>query len=150
MTSSKNKFLSKTLAAVAALMAAVCFSSVSIAAESSINDEILERIKPVGEVCIAGEDCGDIASAAPAAASGARSGEDIYKTTCFGCHGTGAAGAPKMGDASAWSPRASKGLEALVSNAISGINMMPPRGTCATCSDDEIAAAVKHMVDNSK
>jgi cytochrome c5 len=32
-------------------------------------------------------------------------------------------------------------------NAINGINAMPPRGTCADCSDDEIKAAIEHMTE---
>lgn len=149
MSSSNNNVLTKTLAVVASLVAGVFFTG-AVLAESSLEDEIRERIKPVGEVCISGEDCGDIAAPVATAAAGPRSGEDIYKTTCFGCHGTGAAGAPKFGDSAAWSARTSKGLDAVISNAINGINAMPPRGTCASCSDDDIAAAVNYMVDNSK
>ena len=149
MSSSNNNVLTKTLAVVASLVAGVFFTG-AVLAESSLEDEIRERIKPVGEVCVSGEDCGDIAAPVAAAPAGPRSGEDIYKTTCFGCHGTGAAGAPKFGDSAAWSARTSKGLDAVISNAINGINAMPPRGTCASCSDDDIAAAVNYMVDNSK
>ncbi|EGG98337.1 Cytochrome c5 [gamma proteobacterium IMCC2047] len=149
MSSSNNNVLTKTLAVVASLVAGVFFTG-AVLAESSLEDEIRERIKPVGEVCISGEDCGDIAAPVAAAPAGPRSGEDIYKTTCFGCHGTGAAGAPKLGDSAAWSARTGKGLDAVISNAINGINAMPPRGTCASCSDDDIAAAVNYMVDNSK
>lgn len=149
MASSNSNFLSKTLTVVASLVAGVFFTG-AVLADSSLDDEVRERIKPVGEVCIAGEDCGDIAAPAPAAPAGARSGEDIYKTTCFGCHGTGAAGAPKFGDAAAWSARTGKGLDAVISNAINGFNAMPPRGTCGNCSDDDIAAVVNYMVDNSK
>lgn len=117
---------------------------------STVDDDILKRIQPVGEVCVAGEDCGDIAAPAATASTGPRTGEDIYKSTCFGCHGTGAAGAPKFGDAAAWEPYISKGIDTLISNAISGINAMPPRGTCGDCSDEEIAATVNYIVDHSK
>ena len=149
MTYSNSKSVIKTLSLVVSLFAGLFLSSASFA-EGSIEDEIRERIKPVGEVCVAGEDCGDIAASVAAAPSGPRSGEDIYSSTCFGCHGTGAAGAPKFGDAAAWSTRMGKGMDAVVSNAINGFNAMPPRGTCGACSDDDIASAVKYMVDNSK
>lgn len=110
-------------------------------------DSIRERTMPVGKVCIEGDDCG---SATAAVASGPREASDIYQASCFGCHGTGALGAPKYGDAAAWADRASKGVDTLVKNAIVGINAMPPRGTCAACSDEEIAETVQYMLDNSK
>jgi len=110
-------------------------------------DSIRERTMPVGKVCIEGNDCG---SATAAVASGPREASDIYQTSCFGCHGTGALGAPKYGDAAAWDDRVAKGVDTLVSNAIAGFNAMPPRGTCAACSDDDIAATVQYMLDNSK
>ena len=108
---------------------------------------IAERVKPVGQVCVEGNDCG---SASAAAVSGPRSGKDIYESNCLACHGSGALGAPKMGDAAAWTARLEKGLDTITANAISGINAMPARGTCATCSDDEIKETIQYMIDNSK
>jgi len=148
VTSHNNNFITKTLTIFASLVAGMLFSAAVSA--SAVEDDIRERIKPVGEVCVAGEDCGDIAAPVAAVPAGPRSGEDIYKTTCFGCHGTGAGGAPKFGDAAAWSARTGKGIDAVVSNAINGFKGMPPRGTCGSCSDDDIAATVQYIVDNSK
>lgn len=111
------------------------------------DDSISQRLKPVGKVCVEGDDCG---SAAAPAASGPRSGQDIFNTSCTACHSTGAMGAPKLGDAAAWAQRSAKGMDALIANAINGINSMPARGTCASCSDEEIAETVKYMVDGSK
>jgi len=148
VTFHNNHFITKILTVLSLLVAGALFSAAVSA--SSVENDILERIKPVGEVCVAGEDCGDIAAPVAAAPAGPRSGEDIYKTTCFGCHGTGAGGAPKIGDVAAWSARTGKGIDAVISNAINGINGMPPRGTCGSCSDDDIAAVVNYMVDNSK
>ena len=114
-------------------------------------DAIRDRIKPVGDVCVEGQDCGSAAAAAPVAdAGGARSGEDVYNTSCFACHGTGAAGAPMLGNAGQWAPRVEKGMDTLLTNAINGINAMPARGTCASCSDDETKAAIEPKVNNSK
>lgn len=110
--------------------------------------EIIDRIRPVGEVCIQGK--GNCAAPVAAAASGPRSGADVYGTACIACHGTGAAGAPKMGVAADWAPRIAQGEETLVSHAINGIRGMPPKGTCMTCSDEEIKLAVEHMVAGSK
>ncbi len=110
-------------------------------------DAIRERVKPVGEVCVEGMTCG---AAAPAVAAAERSGEQVYQAACIGCHGTGAAGAPKIGDAAAWAPRIDQGMDTLISHAINGIRVMPPRGGCAGCSDDELKSAVEYMVESSK
>ena len=112
-------------------------------------DTLEERIKPVGNVCLAGESC----AAAPvqtAAVAEARSGQVVYDTKCSSCHATGAAGAPKFADVAAWAPRIDKGLETLVGHAINGFNGMPAKGLCFDCSDEEIESAVIYMTDGSK
>lgn len=86
----------------------------------------------------------------PAAAMAERSGADVYNTKCTVCHATGAAGAPKLGDAAAWAPRAAAGVDALVASATKGKGAMPPKGLCMDCSAGEMKAAVQHMLDNSK
>ncbi len=109
---------------------------------------VAERIKPVGDICMAGDDCA--ATVKPVVAEGtARSGEDIYKK-CVACHATGAAGAPKLGDVAAWAPRIGKGMDVLYASAIKGFNGMPAKGLCFDCSDDELKATVDYMVEKSK
>ena len=118
---------------------------------------VVENIKPVGEVYIAGE---SEPAAAPAPESGAdaaattaagpKSGEEIYNSTCLACHGTGAAGAPKLGDAAAWAPRIAAGMDSLIANATNGLKAMPPKGLCMTCSEAELQGAIEYMVDNSQ
>ena len=66
------------------------------------------------------------------------------------CHTTGAAGAPVIGDAAAWAPRIEKGIDTLIDHAINGFNAMPAKGGCSNCPDEEITAAVEHMVEQSK
>jgi cytochrome c5 len=112
---------------------------------------IEERIKPVGESCMQGDtSCGG----APAAAAGGapRSGEAVYNTACMACHSTGAAGAPKFGDAAAWAPRIAKGKDALYASGTGGVpgTGMMAKGGCATCSDEEVHAAVDYMVAGSQ
>jgi len=77
--------------------------------------------------------------------------EATYMMSCFACHSTGAAGAPKVGDGNAdvWAPRMEKGMEAVVANAINGLNTMPPKGLCFTCTDEDLAAIVTYMVSSS-
>ena len=39
-----------------------------------------------------------------------------------------------------------KGMDTLVQNAINGLNVMPPRGGNPSLTDEQIRAAVEHMV----
>ncbi len=111
-------------------------------------DDIKARIAPVGSVCMSGDECA--AAPAPVAAAGPKSGKDVFSGFCTTCHSAGVMGAPKMGAAADWAPRAAKGIETLYTHAIGGFNSMPAKGMCAACSDDEIKAAVDYMVEGSK
>ena len=77
--------------------------------------------------------------------------EQKYMASCFACHSTGAAGAPKGGAGMAveWEPRLEKGLDTIDQNAINGVNTMPAKGLCFDCSDDDIRAIVEYMIDSS-
>lgn len=109
--------------------------------------QVAERIAPEGHVSMAGQ----VAAVSSSASAGAaRSGADIYATNCIACHSSGVAGAPILGDVAAWTARLSKGVETVYTNAINGIGAMPARGTCMDCSDDEVIAAIDHILDNSK
>lgn len=113
------------------------------------------RLAPVGKLNT-GAPIAVAAAPAPAAApaAAARSGDAVYNASCVACHGTGAAGAPKLGDKAAWADRIGQGMDTMVKHAIAGFQgktgVMPPRGTCGTCSDSELKAAVEYMVSKSK
>lgn len=77
-------------------------------------------------------------------------GQKIYETYCTGCHMSGAGGAPKTGDTAAWAPLIASGIENLHKNALNGINSMPRKGGCSTCTDNEIISAVNYIVEESK
>ena len=83
------------------------------------------------------------------AQGGARSGKEVVDAVCAACHATGSQGAPKIGDAKAWSARASQGLSALTQHAIHGIRQMPAHGGSSSVTDLEIARAVTYMVNQS-
>lgn len=70
-----------------------------------------------------------------------------YQTFCSGCHDMGSGGAPKFRDPIAWATPIKQGKETLYKNAINGINSMPAKGLCATCTDDDIHALVDFMVE---
>ncbi len=134
-------------------------TSAASAQSDMSHDAIAERLEPVGKLCMAGEDCGTAATASNSASSASsgneNSGEDIdgaaiYARVCAACHDTGAAGAPKKGDVEAWAPRLEQGTETLYSHAINGFNAMPARGGNPSLSDEEVKAAVDHLVATSK
>src|SRR5579872_5333704 len=77
---------------------------------------VLERIKPVGEVVVAGTEAAaklaaeaqnqsQGATSPQSGSTGAMPGKEIYDMTCMACHATGVAGAPKFGDRDAWAAR---------------------------------------------
>ncbi len=131
--------------------------------DPAFQQRIEERIRPIGQVAIAGRDNsalrdpGGVAPAAmapaPAAAQAAADldGEAVYKSACTACHGMGIAGAPKTGDAAAWQPRIDQGMDTLVRHAIEGFQgqagFMPPRGGFSNLSDEQVRDAVQYMVD---
>jgi cytochrome c5 len=82
-------------------------------------------------------------------ASTLATGASIYQQSCFACHDTGAAGAPKRGDKAAWAPRLAQGSQVLYTAALKGINAMPPRGGSGA-SDADIKAAVDYIVMESR
>lgn len=90
------------------------------------------------------------ASAPTATATAATPGEDTYNKTCMACHGTGVAGAPKLGDKADWMPRLTQGKQVLYEHAIKGYTgakgVMPPKGGATNLSDEEVRAAVDFMV----
>ncbi|MGM0701927.1 MAG: c-type cytochrome [Pseudomonadota bacterium] len=117
-------------------------------------DAIAERLKPVGELCLQGEDCGTQASQSDEGDSdegegngGEIDGAEIYSSVCAACHDTGAAGAPTRGSEDAWAERVEKGFATLLDHSINGFNAMPARGGNSSLSDAEVEAATAHLVD---
>ena len=94
-------------------------------------------------------------AAAPAAPAKPKvDGAAIYGQACVACHGAGIAGAPKFGDKAAWAPRIKQGMPLLYEHSIKGFTgkagMMPPKGGRMDFSDDQVKAAVDHMVAAAK
>jgi cytochrome c5 len=115
-------------------------STAQQAGDKRLKAEIAERIAPIGSVVTFNP------NAAPAAA---RDGATVVKIACASCHASGALGAPKIGDKSAWGGRmGASGLDGLVKSAIAGKGNMPPRGG-SDASDEEIRNAIVDMLKNS-
>ena len=151
------------VAVFAALLSVFSLSN-SVSAQN-----VADNVRPVGSVCLAGQPCvGTLAGMTSVSDFAAveestdieeeRSdtsavevasefdAEAAYQMSCNACHGTGAAGAPMLGDAGAWGSRLEKGMDALMSNVINGVGAMPARGICMTCSDDDLQAIVDYML----
>ncbi len=89
-----------------------------------------------------------------AAAADLANGQKVYQMACFACHGTGAAGAPKVGDKAAWKDRIAQGMDVMNEHAIKGYQgskgYMPAKGGRADLADAAVKDAVAFMVEESK
>ena len=110
-----------------------------------VENSVLERIKPVGEVRI---DTSTQVASAEIVETAVRSGEEIYNSKCAGCHTSGVMGSPKFASLEDWAPRIDLGLEKLTLSAIAGKGGMPAKGTCMDCSDNDIKITVQYMLDS--
>ena len=78
-----------------------------------------------------------------------RSGKEVVEASCVACHGSGANGAPRIGDQKAWAKRSAQGLTGLTASALKGIRQMPPHGGNPSLTDTEIERAITYMVNQS-
>jgi cytochrome c5 len=114
---------------------------VGAGSEGQTPEAIAARIKPVADEGFTLRDAN--------APRQLQAGAAVYKAVCSACHDTGAAGAPKIGDAAAWSARIAQGYQTLVSHAINGIRAMPPKGGNPDLDDVEVARAVVYMANQA-
>ena len=101
-------------------------------------EAVAKRIQPIGSIVIK-----DASVAAVL-----KTGEQVFQAQCSACHTSGAAGAPKVGDAAAWSPRLKTGYEVLLTSALKGKNAMGAQGG-GEFSDVEIGRAVVYLANQS-
>lgn len=171
MSQENSSFMNGMIGAlvVPAMVAMASFVlPLSVNAEDEVDPQaqVEENIMPVGQVNVGSVPAaaGEAAPAAPAAeapaaeapaaaepagAAAGRSGEEVFNAHCVACHGTGVAGAPKVGDSATWAPRAAQGIDTLLQHATNGLNAMPPKGTCMACSDAELKGAIEYMLSKS-
>ena len=138
---SKCKFL---VSLVSIMIAGLAFAS---------TNDIAERIKKVGDVCVEGAECPSetVVPMAVAPMDVVPDVESNFNKSCATCHNVGVAGAPKFADAAAWAPRVEKGMDVLYASTINGLPpAMPQKGMCFSCSDDELRALVDYMVEAAK
>jgi len=152
-------------------------------------EELLQRIRPVGEVAYpedprvlsdlarqkSAADLTDSSASPPPPVAAAEAGTtndgsltrivedsppverhpgaDTFSSACGACHLSGIAGAPRLGDADAWAARVAKGSGQLIRHAIDGFQgdsgFMPAKGGRADLSDQQVADAVRYLLDNA-
>jgi cytochrome c5 len=128
------------------IMIATLTASTVFAETLSYEDEVAERLRPAGNVCIQGIVCETATAAAVVEDTGPKSGDQVYTTACAACHSIGLLDSPKFGSVDDWAPRRAQGTDTLYSHALNGFNNMPAKGGNASLSDDEVKAAVDHML----
>lgn len=81
-------------------------------------------------------------------------GKAVYNKVCLACHMTGVAGAPALKDKARWEEIAKKDMNTLHLNAINGFTgkygVMPPKGTCTDCTDQDLYDAVAYMLKTAE
>jgi cytochrome c5 len=122
-------------------------------------NSVLDRVTPVGQEAVAGQDNSALAIKAPAGAAATalpvpKDGKALFEAVCSVCHGPGLAGAPKAGDKTAWAPRIAEGKPTLYDHALHGYNgktgAMPAKGGRTDLPDDLIKQGVDYMVSLAK
>jgi cytochrome c5 len=102
--------------------------------------EVARRIAPIAQVTVRDANAPRVY----------KTGEQVFQAVCSACHATGAAGAPKFGNASDWAPRIAQGFDTLWHTALTGKGAMPARGGTSPddYSDYEIGLAVAYMANH--
>ncbi|MDQ3038727.1 MAG: c-type cytochrome [Pseudomonadota bacterium] len=131
--------------------------------DPGVQQRVLARIAPVGEVYAGATGAAaqaDALKAAAAAASaqvaygGTMDGSVVYGNLCTGCHTSGAGGAPKLDAVGMGARMAAQGMDMLVTHAITGYTgsagVMPAKGGNPALTDDQVKATVEWMVAQSK
>lgn len=107
--------------------------------ESQSAEAIAARVRPVADEGYTLKDVNAPKVLQPA--------ETVFTAICSACHTSGAAGAPKLGDAGAWAPRIAQGYDTLLKHAIEGVRAMPAKGGNPDLDDVEVARAVVYMAN---
>ena len=131
--------------------------------DPGVQQRVLARIAPIGQVYAGATGAAAQADALKAAAAaatasvaygGTMDGSIIFGNLCTGCHTSGAGGAPKMDAAGIGARMAAQGLDMLITNAITGYTgsagVMPAKGGNPALTDEQVKATVEWMVAQSK
>lgn len=134
-------FLVPIIAIVLIVQYVASSGTIGAGSDAMTPEAIAERLRPVSDNGFTLVDA--------SAPKQLQAGDAVYKAACAACHDTGAAGAPKLGDAGAWSARLGQGQATVVKHAIEGIRGMPAKGGNPDLDDIEVERAVVFMVNQS-
>jgi cytochrome c5 len=135
-------FFAVTILGIVLLVQYVTTQKLTGAGTSSQSaEEVAARIRPVADEGFTFKDVN--------APKQLQTAEAVYTATCAACHASGAAGAPKFGDAAAWSARIAQGYDTLLKHAIEGIRAMPAKGGNPDLDDVEVARVVVYMANKA-
>jgi len=108
--------------------------------QTMIPEVTADRLAPIASIAFAAEDSGPHVL---------KKGSEVVAQVCSACHGTGAAGSPKIGDKAAWGPRIAQGYETLIKHALGGYKGMPAKGGATNLDDIEVARAIAFMANQA-
>ena len=119
-------------------------------AGAAVSGVVLAAVLTAGSVS-AGSSAGSQAPLQLAQVSDGFDPARTYTQSCAACHNSGAAGAPRLGNAGDWQERMDeRGFEGLLDGTINGFNnIMPPKGMCFSCSDEELELVLQYILDES-
>lgn len=115
---------------------------------ASCNDQDIKQAVDYMVASVTGPD-GKIASVKPLKKLTLEDGKRVYEQNCSVCHAKGFQSAPKPGNVDAWKPMVEAGFLDTYINVLTGKKGHPPHGACEACSDADLKAAVKYMMQES-
>jgi len=116
--------------------------------EDSSGELRQERIKPVGQVVVEGEEV-VVATPAPTvepAPAIPKSGKEVYESVCMACHAQALLGSPRFGDKEDWGKRYEQGEATLLNHVLNGFGQMPAQGG-QQLSDEEVNEGILYMLN---
>jgi cytochrome c5 len=108
-----------------------------------------EQIRQAVDYMASTKDASSIPATPPVVALTMAQGKEIYAKNCSTCHTSGENNAPKFGDMTAWQPAVDAGFMASYENILKGRNGHPKNGGCPTCTDAELKAALKYVMQEN-
>jgi len=81
-------------------------------------------------------------------------GYSVYMNSCASCHSYGISGAPNLSDFDYWNLSADKGMDTILTSLEKGYigdrGVMPPKGNCFSCSEEELKASMIYIFQKVK